>query len=318
MINAIISGLTGQVLISGLTGSEYNGRLTLPSLRARLAALGASAFYLPSVYADAKPTYYGDGDVSIGSVGDPVGLVFDQLYTDRLGPERFNIANAANVSPSIAVNSTDGTITHLNTTLGTADFSAAVGSAFGWSVGQVVKVTFTVEGLSVGPAGHSFTGSFGLESAAVRLSIAQNGNFVRYMRVTDVLAPIKITFGLDSSVNAVVSGNSVRRVSGISARQITESNRPALAKAGVVPYFSATSGQSLLAAFPDTVGATCTIAYANPLTGEAVITTGVNIGTTYSMTQSHSGLAIFPRALNADETAQVTALFTKLARTVAV
>jgi hypothetical protein len=316
MIGTLISGMTGPALISGLLGEQGGGRLTLAAIQARLTAMGASAFYLPSVYADAKATYYGDGDVSIASVGDPVGLVFDQLYTDRLGIERFDITLPSGLFGNITINPVSGTITHNDALLARVTFGSPA-SSYGWLVGKVVKVRFTATGLTVGTAGYSALSCFSAEATAARTA-ASSASFIRYLRVSDSAAGLAFAFAGGSSSGAILSGNSTRLVSGVSARQVTESNRPALAKAGVVPYFSATSGQSLLAEFPATVGASCTIAHANPLTGAAVITTGVNIGTTYSMSQSHSGLAIFPRALNADETAQVTAIFTQLARTVAV
>jgi hypothetical protein len=62
--------------------------------------------------------------------------------------------------------------------------------------------------------------------------------------------------------------------------------------------------------FPSSLGSACTVVTANRGT-TPTIQTGQTIGTSYTITTTHAGKLIFPRALTAAETAIVTAWATK-------
>jgi len=116
--------------------------------------------------------------------------------------------------------------------------------------------------------------------------------------------------GTATTGNAVVNSFSVKLLAGNHQIQATAGKRPLTAGSPIYADFDAVD-DDLVATFPSSLGAGCTVCRSLPGTG-ASITTGVTIGTTYTDNVDAHFLAIYTAAqwaaLDAGQIANITAL----------
>lgn len=307
------SQFVGRRFGSGRFGASTSD-LSLAAIRTRFVAAGMASLYLPYAENSSYPLYYGDGSPS--AVGQVTGLIVDQLPADRFGDERFNIVNATGVPPNISINAGAGTITHTDTAIGGVNFSGSVSTDYGWTNGQICRVSFTASALSGGLAGWSTGSCFNGEATAVRTA-STSGTYSRYMMIGNAGLPLRLFFDIGVASGATLAGNSVRLLNGRHLRQINESPRPSLLQSAAgVQFYGFPAGTSISPTV--SIGSAGAGAMLVSVPGGAPVWfTGLTITSSFSISATHAAsgaaaIALFSSYPDAATRSWLEAIFTRI------
>lgn len=222
--------------------------------------------------------------------GSYVGLVLDKRTNLAKGPEivsngSFDTATGWTL---VAGSTISGGVLSLSAP------ATNVISAYVVPLGKRLAVSLAVSSYSAGTLNMHMGGS--------TRSISGNGAYSYITAATTATTSVRI---LSSGFPALALDNlSVKELLGNHAAQATSTARPVLASSPARHVFDGIDDVHTIT-FSSALGANCTVATAVPGVGTA-IQTGVNIGTTYSITSTHAGMLLINRPLTTQETLDIT------------
>ena len=252
-----------------------------------IASTNPSAYYDRTVLATLFQDSAGTTPVTAGS--QPIGLGLDQSQGLALGPELVTNGDFSNGSTgwSVGINwSIAGGIASCNGTGGDL-YQGGLNSS------KTYKVTFTVVSYTSGS-----------------LAVRNGGGFLSYgVGAHSVLMKDSLLVFQSSSYIGSITNISVKLLAGNHQSQATAGKRPLTAGSPIYANFDAVD-DALVATFPASLGAGCTVCRSLPGTG-ASITTGVTLTATYTDNVDAHALLIYTAAqwaaLDAGKIAKITA-----------
>lgn len=286
LVRPIVSPLVRSVTQRGRRGVD------VAALAAAVAAMAPRAWYersnLSTLYVEHN------GLTPVAAAGATIGRGLSRDQGLARGPEMM-------VSPELD-SATGWTLSGgVTITGGEAVFSAAaVGSTLKQATltaGKTYELVYTITSLTSGNfrvyAGDSGPGT-------IRAAVGTFSEIITCVGTTEAMIQART-----AGTTARIGSFSVKEIPGNHQIQATPAARPLYQVGPKRAVFDGVD-DVLTTAFPAALGAACTVGRAIPGTG-AVITTGVNIGTSFADNVTAAALVIIDRALTAGETTALTA-----------
>lgn len=289
--------LTSGLFNSGLFGGGlFNGGLFQASSTVSIASLlfgsgEVGLLYDPSDFS----TLWKNTGSRVTAVAQSINAVLDKSQGLLLGPELTANASSWTGSAAWTVDAAAGRATCTGQTSSSDDLN--IGLLTG-SLGGIYQANFTIE--SVSGSGFSISSS----RCAVVPFFTTPGTYTTLLVVT-ASGPGTLFINGTTGSAGVISGISIRKISGNHAYQATIASYPILTSGNVINYDGV--DDYLRTVFVDALGTNVTIARAISGVGASILT-GQTIGAgNWDDSTDHCGLVIVNRSLTSEETAALTA-----------
>lgn len=288
--------LTGGLFNSGLfKGRLFNGGIFQDSSTVSIVSLlfgsgEVGLLYDPSDFS----TLWKNTGSRVTSVAQSINAVLDKSQGLLLGPELTSVASSWTGSATWTVNAAAGRATCTGQTVSGDDL--AIGSLTG-NVGEIYQANFTIESVS-GP-GFSISSS---RCASVPFFTTPGTYTTLLVIIVSGTGSLAINGSTGSA--GVISGISIKKISGNHAYQATTASHPILTSGNVINYDGV--DDYLRTVFVN-LGTNVTIARSISGVGASILT-GQTIGAgNWDDSTDHCGLVIVNRALTSEETSALTA-----------